>query len=46
MKLQFAATPDYEIRGQGGFMAGEIGFKISDLTFKMSERKQKKKSQI
>jgi hypothetical protein len=28
MKLQFDATPDYDIRGEAGFMAGEIGFKI------------------
>jgi len=27
MKLQFAPTPDYDIRGQAGFMAGEIEFK-------------------
>ena len=28
MQLQFAATPDYDIRGQAGFMAGEIEFKV------------------
>jgi len=28
MKLQFDATPDYDIRGQAEFMAGEIEFKV------------------
>jgi hypothetical protein len=28
MNLQFAPTPDYDIRGQAEFMAGEIEFKV------------------
>ena len=28
MNLQFDATPDYDIRGEAGFMAGEIEFKV------------------
>jgi hypothetical protein len=28
MKLQFDATPDYDIRGQAEFMVGEIELKV------------------